>query len=506
VNQAPREPGATTETHAPMPRRFLIVATLIALIFFIKFSAYALLVTPLWDIPDEPGHFAYVEDVSQGEWPVLRKSKIRDEITRSWQQDVNARAGWNWIAQHPPLFYALAAPAVALARAAHLDFEAQVRAARIPSALFGALTILGLALFLARATGYDALGLAGAIAFAATPMFTHLSTGVTHDTLVACTATWAMYWCVRWLGSGLFRHLLYCAVLVAACTATKVTSLAMAIPLFFALAWRLWATREAGEGIRQWFSRASCLWLVMFIPASLLMARNLVIFDQLLPDASTVSKQTFVAIGFFDLMRDYPLWEHTLLNFIALVGWQGSGHDKTVWIQANGWMARYFLATLGTAGLAVLLTPLLDRLKERQRHIAIGIALVAAMFVYLRWPEHDLPMLTCQILLLAMLATLFLHARASHMDQSAWLLVTAALCTLVFAFVYYQHLWAAFSGVMRATHGRYFYPVVPFLLLVLLWPFRERLASRTLLLAAAMAMIVSDLFFLHAVFPMYKQV
>jgi len=280
----------------------------------------------------------------------------------------------------------------------------------------------------------------------------------------------------------------------------------MAVPLFLALAWRLWSTREAGEGIRQWFSRASCLWLVMFIPASLLMARNLVIFDQLLPDASAVSKQTLVAIGFFDLMRDYPLWEHTLLNFIALVGWQGSGHDKTVWIQANGWMARYFLATLGAAGLAVLLTPLLDRLQERRRHIAIGSALVAAMFVYLRWPEQDLPMLTCQILLLAMLVTLFLHARASHTDPSAWLLVTATLCTLVFAFAYYQHLWAGFSGMMRATHGRYFYPVVPFLLLVLLWPFRERFASRTLLLAAVMAMIVSDLFFLHAVFPMYKQV
>ena len=233
----------TAELAHDKPRFGLFpAAALVAFVFFVKFAVYAWMVTPLWDVPDESGHYSYVNDITKGELPLLGKARIDPEVVHSWISP-HARPRGNWIAQHPPLFYVLDAPAVLAARAMGLDFEQQVRAARLPSALFGGLTVLGLILFLAIATGRYELGLAGGIFLGSTPMFMHLSSGVTHDTLVACTATWAMYWIARWLDSERFVHVLYAGILVAACTVTKITGLAMAVPLFFALCWRLWQTQ-----------------------------------------------------------------------------------------------------------------------------------------------------------------------------------------------------------------------------------------------------------------------
>ena len=484
---------------------FLAVATIVATIFLAKFIAYAWLVTPLWDVPDESGHHSYIQDVAAGDWPVLGEARMGERVTESWRGP-DATPGMNWIAQHPPLFYALGAPIVAAARAADLDFEHQVRAARMPAAVFGALAILGLALFLARATGRDELGLAGAIFLAATPMFTHLSTGVSHDTLVACTAAWAAYWCVRWLESDAFRHLLYCGLLVALCTLTKLTALAMAVPLFFALAWRLWRHRDSSRGWKDWTLRTAVLWLVMFTPLCLWIVRNLLTIEQVFPDSSIIYDRELVAIGFVEFMRRFPFWQNTLLNFIALIGWNGSPSGDLIWIRADGWMARYFLGLLATASVGVLLRPALNRVGSPARWIGIGLATAALVYAYSQWPLMRLASATCVLLSVSITFTLFANAIGFiRTGAHGWLLATAAICTLFFAFIYYQHLWSGFTGSMRATHGRYLYPIAPFLLLMLLWPFRERLACQITLFGALVAMVFADGFYLHRVFNLYGQ-
>lgn len=491
-------------TQALTRARILPTAALVALIFLAKFVAYGWLVTPLWDIPDESGHYSYVEDIIRGEWPVVGQARMGDEVTRSWK-DPAATPGMNWIAQHPPLFYVLDAPLVMAARAAGLDFEQQVRMARMAGALFGALTILGLALFLARASGREELGLAGGIFLAATPMFTHLSTGVSHDTLVACTAAWAAYWCVRWLESDRFRHLLYAAALVALCTVTKLTALAMAVPLFFALAWRLWRQRSLLPR-HHWIYRTAALWLVMFVPMCLWIAWNLMTVGAIFPDSGILYDVTLVPIGFFEMMVRFPFWQHTLLNFVALIGWNGSDGGALNWLHATGPMARYFLVLFGAGGLAVLLSPVLGRLQRRARQVAAGLSLLVLAYIGWALPLTQLAMWICVFLLGALVLTLVANSRRfAAADGPGWLLATAALCTLVFVFIYYEHLWSGFTGVMRATHGRYLYPVVPFVLLILLWPFRSRAASRAVLCGAVGAMVLADGFFLHQVFQLYGQ-
>lgn len=491
--------------------RLLRTAGLLAFLFFAKFVAYAWLVTPLWDIPDESGHYSYAKDVSSGELPLLGKARIDPEVQRSWKKRADAQPQGNWIAQHPPLYYLLDAPFVLAARNVGMDFEHQVRAARLPSALFGALTILGMILFLATVTGRLELGLAGGVFLGATPMFTHLSTGVSHDTLVACTATWAMYWVVRWLDSRRFRHLVCAGLLVAACTVTKITGLAMAVPMFFALAWQLWRMpspggAESGRRILHWSLRSVALWLVMFTPVCAWIARNLLHFHMMFPDSSDLHPAAKVPIGFFEFMTRFPVWEHIILNLIALVGWNGSAGGSLRWVQADGYLARYFLAVLGAGSLAAIFAPVIARIRMPIPHTATLAALFLVAILYILWPQLDLVRWTCLLLLAALLATLATHAsRFWRGERNGWLLFAGAATTIFFLFAYYETLRDAFGGYMRATHGRYLYPVIPFLMLVLLWPARGQRASRIVLGISVFGMLIAEGFFLQQVFPLYGQ-
>ena len=501
----------TAELAHDKPRFGLLpVAALVALVFFVKFAVYACMVTPLWDVPDESGHYSYVNDITKGELPLLGKARIDEEVEHSWINPGTKPQG-NWIAQHPPLFYVLDAPVVLAARAMGLDFEHQVRAARLPSALFGGLTVLGLILFLASATGRYELGLAGGIFLGSTPMFMHLSSGVSHDTLVACTATWAMYWIVRWLDSKRFVHVLYAGILIAACTVTKITGLAMAVPLFFALCWQLWRTQPRtglplSHAVLRWTGRSAALWLVTFAPVCIWIARNLAHFHQMFPDVSDLHPAKVVPIGFFQFMTQLPVWENVLLNFIALVGWNGSGDGALRWIQANGILARYFLAFFSIGSLAAIFTPALSRHAPPIRHAFIAVVFSGVAFVYLRWPELYLARWTCLLLLAALVATLATHARAFwRSDGAGWLLAAGAASIVFFLLMYYETLRGGFGGSLRATHGRYLYPVMPFLLLTLLWPLRDRLASRLILCVSVFGMLIADGFFLRQVFSLYGQ-
>ena len=83
----------------------------LALLFLIKTAVLALFVTPLWEVPDEPGHYAYVLDLTERRgFPVYGKTPLPAEVIASWKVSAAERPPFNWVAQHPPLYHLLAAP------------------------------------------------------------------------------------------------------------------------------------------------------------------------------------------------------------------------------------------------------------------------------------------------------------------------------------------------------------------------------------------------------------
>ena len=94
---------------------FPLPILLISLLFFIKALYLAFCVIPFSAVPDEIGHFAYVQDIAYGKGipvlsaPITGKSVIGKDIMGYIEKTTNTQPAYNWIAQHPPVYYILAA-------------------------------------------------------------------------------------------------------------------------------------------------------------------------------------------------------------------------------------------------------------------------------------------------------------------------------------------------------------------------------------------------------------
>ena len=156
------------------------------LLFFIKAISFAFFIIPLWDVPDETGHFSYVRDLAEFKgFPLLGESLIGGDIQSHVYQEEHRGPVGNWIAQHPPLYYLLAAPFYWAGQLLTDDSEMLFRAPRVASALSGSLTLLVLDRIM-LAFGLKLLVRLSIIAsFASVPMYSLLSSGTNQDTTLA---------------------------------------------------------------------------------------------------------------------------------------------------------------------------------------------------------------------------------------------------------------------------------------------------------------------------------
>jgi 4-amino-4-deoxy-L-arabinose transferase-like glycosyltransferase len=479
----------------------------IVLAFFAKYVAYALFVTPMWVIPDETGHYSYVEDISNGQMPVLGKAKMGEDVALS-QFGPNQTPGLNWIAQHPPLYYAVAAPALITTRAMGLSFDARVRSVRLFSALFGAMTIFGFICLVTEATGNGILALACAIFFGCTPMFVQQATGVSHDTLVACLAVWATFWCARWSNTNNFRHAIWCAIFVALGLITKATVLALAIPLYFAMSYRLWRLRSPAASITRVFKQAGGLWLIMFLPACIWMTRNVILLHHIIPSFDDPSQQhTRVSVGFFQYMHVQPFWQHCLVNYVGLfVDWGYKIHKLPTAMQVSGFTLIYFEAVIFVGASLAFIHTLANGWSRRAWMVSAALVGSSSMAIAFATTHLQFAAIDCGMLLLALLATLISRLRKTSSETATtWLLITGTLCVMFLALLLYQQVWAAYDGELRAAQGRYFYPVIPFLAVALAYPMRGPRLSKAALYASVGAMLVTDNFYLHHALKFYGQ-
>ena len=116
----------------------------VAVLFLVKAVVLAFWVTPLWDVPDETGHYAIVADLAEGKGlPLQGKSVVPPDVMADWMHGGAPESPMsNWVAQHPPLYHLLAAPLLSAARAVTRDPRWLYRAPRLLSAVSGAAALL----------------------------------------------------------------------------------------------------------------------------------------------------------------------------------------------------------------------------------------------------------------------------------------------------------------------------------------------------------------------------
>jgi len=312
---------------------------------------YALL-TPRWQVPDEPAHYNYIRYlVENRSLPVLdpgeyQQSYLEELKSHNFPPDLSIDT-IQYESWQPPLYYLLAAPIYALAGGGLLPL-------RLFSLALGAGVIVFTYLTLKEAfwgqpfASLLALTAAGFVAFI--PQHVAMMAGIDNDSLAELLIAIGLWWILRTYRLGLTtRNLLILALLVGAVFLTKSQAyvLAPVAGIMILFKWR-------DEGWAAWklfIQRA----LLVFIPALLLGAlfwgRNLTIYgwpdfmaamrhDQVVADQPR-TKEWIAEFGAQEVVRRF--FQTTFQSFWGQFGWMGVVMPD-----------RYYFALLGLTAFLVV--------------------------------------------------------------------------------------------------------------------------------------------------------
>jgi Predicted membrane protein (DUF2142) len=257
------------------------------LVAAVNFVCWAL-ITPPFQVPDEPDHFAYTQSlVERGERPagspaspLLRWSSSEDlalEDTgfltdhqvgdtkapwssaqeQTYKRDVatihprgSDGGGNETAASHGPVYYALLAPAYAVATSSPFS---QLTLMRFASAVIGALTVLFTFLLVRElAPGRPWLAVLAALLVAFQPMYGFMSGGVNNDVGVNAGAAALEFLMIRILRRGItLRTGLATAVVAVLLPMVKGTALSIYPLLAFVVLLTLWRSHRSRD-LRAW--------------------------------------------------------------------------------------------------------------------------------------------------------------------------------------------------------------------------------------------------------------
>jgi dolichyl-phosphate-mannose-protein mannosyltransferase len=483
---------------------------IVAAVFLVKAVVLALWVTPLWDVPDETGHYGIVADLADGKGlPLPGRSVLPPDVASDWAKGrvLSTEEKWNWVAQHPPLYDLAAVPFLAAARTVTTDAHWRYRAPRLLSALSGAAAVLFLFAVFREASGDPLFAFAAASAVSFLPMFSHMSSGTNHDTFLAllCAAA-ALFWVRLWHG-GRFSDGMKMALALSAACFTKFSALVVAAVLLV-LSWRALPAR----GIRraaQWIAIAA---VSFSLPVLWTLRQGLLLGNVRM---HPVSKHPFDLGSFLSYLRANPVVDHTLKNFVGLIGWTSHGAGRVEWFQISGvfFLFAVVIALAAAAGAVVWFwrsDPGPGRLPGR---IAAVLVFLGGFLWLFSGAEAPDPARRLLYSLLAAAPLLALPRLLLGREDPRELIPAASQAVfLVFAIAYLVNSWEAHEiyGAMRATNGRYFFAVLPWIALAFAWPavrlMRPGTARRAVLLALPAAMFVNEaLFFLLRAIPFYRR-
>lgn len=297
--------------HRPWP------AYLVATLFACLAVFLAIFVTPTGDLPDESGHYAYVVDMTKGRpFPLLGQAEIPPTLWRDIEGAVDHHRK-NYIVQHPPLYYGIAAIPYAIAHKFTEDKQILARAARMVSALSLGLLVLVLFRMLTFLSIAEGTALAGASLIGFIPMVTHLASGISNDLFLTLMSALATLYLVKYVVDGHIRYAYACAFWLACAGATKMTAWILIAAYMGIL---LFEMRKRGL---LWIGHALAVSLLSVSTALWWMRRNIYHFGDPFYIHGSHLKQTVFGYSLLDYFRQQPFFEWLMYHFYALIGFSG---------------------------------------------------------------------------------------------------------------------------------------------------------------------------------------
>jgi hypothetical protein len=384
-------------------RRVPPAAWACALVAVLNCAAWSL-ITPAFQVPDEPDHYAYVERLATAGRPpandasaqsVLSSSErtalvgLNTELVRfheyvptivtQAQQDAldesldarPSRIDGNGVtlagSPQPPLYYAV--EVVPYALGAHDSPLMSLALMRLVSALLGGLTVLCVFLFLREALpGHPWTWTVGALGVAFQPLFAFMTGGVNPDALLFAISS-ALFLCIaRGFRRGLTPLLaLASGVIVALGFLTKLNVIGL-LPGAFAGLIVLGVRAEGARSLRA-LRLPALAFGVAAAPSVLLMSANALVWDRSLTGAttgvfapSTTAASLGGALGYFaqfyvmhvpgtvkQIDADFALGEIWVRGFVGVFGWIDTAFRS--WVYTVGTVVLSTVATLAGASL-----------------------------------------------------------------------------------------------------------------------------------------------------------
>jgi hypothetical protein len=321
---------------------------------------------------------------------------------------------------------------------------------------------------------------------------------------------------------------------------TKMTALVLAVPMLAVLFY---------EYRGSWWSRAkivltSCA-IYLPLPA-LWMIWNQFHHGMLLPVRADVLPSGYrleenpLSESMLTFLSGHPVLEHFFINFIGMFGFGGTGGGSLKVLQVVSWqLGVYSLLALGLAvAVFAFLVLWLKRCIESpsgagsssvadrvvmacrpltSRRIFFWLSLLAAVlsavFVATQMGKTATPGGELRMVFYGFLTALLVLAVASRLKPGGEQLGVVAYAVLIMSFfmaVFLYQLWGVYlqDGRMRATQGRYLFPLIPLMLLAAYIPlvhfFKKRKAGLVVALALIMSLLEASVYLTQA-FPFYEK-
>lgn len=279
-------------------------------------------ITPLGDGPDETGHYSYVHSIAEGDLlPLMEQSYM---VSGLWGDDhaaLQPAERRNYIVQHPPLYYWIAAAPHALADALGASTQVLYRIPRAVSAIsFGALLLVMFSTL--RNAGVNparALPITAGLAFL--PMLMQLSTTTTNDVFLFLLCALATRSLVRFVMQKSLPDAYLCAFWLTLAGGTKMTGWVFIAPAVAILLYELRAP------IKAWLIHAVGITSVALTLPIAWMLRNWVYFDTPFyrEGYAELSRPALDAqtTSFLNMVADQPVMNWLFAHFHGLFGFSG---------------------------------------------------------------------------------------------------------------------------------------------------------------------------------------
>ena len=373
------------------PRR---AALLCAAVAALNSFAWGLL-TPTFQIPDEPYHLSYVQDLAEhGEPPMptaerpnrtsdelglvaARGARLRTQLQPGQTAELErparrrarrrpgpraehatTRAPSRTSRDYPPLYYAALVPVYAATHASGGSTLDAVTPMRVLGGLLAGVTVLALFAFLAELfPGRPAIAAGVALICAYQPVFTWIQAGVNPDALLIPLGA-VFFWLLArawrrgldvWTAVGL-------GLAFAASVLTKLSALGLAPGFACALALLAWRERRG-----RWVAPVVAGALAAAVPIALYLIVNTLVWDRSLLPGGVRSAAAGPAVaagshvsGFFSYLWQYVLPPTgSMTNFFG-VGWLPKDFWTPMWVGKFGWFDYQFPAAVNHAAFALL--------------------------------------------------------------------------------------------------------------------------------------------------------